>query len=411
MNAESVLRRRDVPCRSRRFPAGMLLVALVTLLPAPLFAEVPRAGRALLRPGVKGGGSLTRAIVDTFVPLWAQEDRLLFVNPHIVLTDAHENEGNFGLGYRQLVSDRLILGANLYYDERESHYGNPFHQLGWGLEALTPWVEGRLNVYHPLSPAKRVPTLDAGSFTETQLLRFNGYEEPLPGLDYEAAVLVPYLSRYLETRVALGGFWYNAKHGKDVDGHRLRLELRPNDWLTFDVEWKALHGGKSETFVGGSLSLPFDVGACFQRKNPFTGWREVLRVGHRGLAPSTRVSPMPSSGISTSRVKPNPMLYIQIPSRTWSSWITPIPAPPMGPTPIRIRPYPPPSVMLGRRADASLSGPVAGPTRIRASPYLATPSSGEPATRSLAKAEAVPQCLMGMALPSSLSLVATPCKA
>lgn len=63
---------------------------------------------------------------------------------------------NAGLGIRYLTPSIWIVGANAYYDNRQgshrgfSQVGNPFQQVGVGFEALSPFLDFRLNIYLPV---------------------------------------------------------------------------------------------------------------------------------------------------------------------------------------------------------------------------------------------------------------------
>lgn len=261
-----------------------LFVGLGLTVPGNVLATTdgsPEPWQPVVRPGFVAGdtGPLT-GYTDLFVPLWQDATTLVFLNPRLVVTDSGTNEQNVGLGVRHLTEEEeWLLGANLFYDTRWSDLENRFHQVGLGVEALSTWVDVRLNYYHPFSKAVREPSLDAFTFSETNLLRLPGFEEPLAGLDYEAGVLLPWVSDILETRAHIGGFHFNSEKATDVQGWRFRLEARPTAAVT--LEWTLEHtaGKGSDTFIGGFIRLPFAVGHLFQGKNPFQGASQAFRLG------------------------------------------------------------------------------------------------------------------------------------
>lgn len=63
---------------------------------------------------------------------------------------------NSGVGIRYLTPSLWIIGANAYYDNRQGSHrgfnqiGNPFQQVGVGFEALSPFLDFRINVYLPI---------------------------------------------------------------------------------------------------------------------------------------------------------------------------------------------------------------------------------------------------------------------
>jgi len=101
--------------------------------------------------GLKPGTDDFRARLGVFAPLWRRERSLLFLDARAVLGDAEYHEGNVGLGWRQLVGERLLVGGALFYDRLRSARNNTFHQVTLSLEALSRTWDVRLNTYLPLT--------------------------------------------------------------------------------------------------------------------------------------------------------------------------------------------------------------------------------------------------------------------
>jgi len=241
--------------------------------------EIIKSWPAVIRPGfLTNKGDPTTGYLDYFLPVWQDETNMFFINPKVSFSNDDAYERNIGLGFRHMrMDERFILGANVFYDRRKSKHDNRFHQVGFGLEALSYWFDARVNYYHPTTGAKRIDSLTTHKFSETSLLRFNGLEEPLRGIDYEGGVLIPFLSDILETRIYGGGFYFKSKKFKNKQGTRLRVETRPNRMLTFEVKVDYDRDFGTGTSVGAFLSLPFDLGKIAEGKNPFDGWREAIR--------------------------------------------------------------------------------------------------------------------------------------
>ena len=81
-----------------------------------------------------------------------------------------------------LAKDRLILGANVFYDTRETSWGTHHDQIGMGLEAMAEipmgsldlGVSGRFNYYIPLSDPIRSTRFTGGGPTSGFLFREGG---------------------------------------------------------------------------------------------------------------------------------------------------------------------------------------------------------------------------------------------
>jgi hypothetical protein len=113
---------------------------------------------AQVRPGIWGGTDdpSRGRLLDLFIPVWGSRQHVLFFNP-IGRVDNKENyEFNAGLGWRGLFwGDRAILGLNFYYDNVWTQNDNNFGQVGFGVEALSKWVDFRFNYYNPVGDTKK----------------------------------------------------------------------------------------------------------------------------------------------------------------------------------------------------------------------------------------------------------------
>jgi len=98
--------------------------------------------------GLQGG-------VDALLPVWSNENQLLFLDARGSTDDESQQDASLGLGFRALLPDSdLILGANLFYDSLWTEHDNQFNQIGLGLEVLSEWVDGRVNYYLPEDDAE-----------------------------------------------------------------------------------------------------------------------------------------------------------------------------------------------------------------------------------------------------------------
>ncbi|MCD6256570.1 inverse autotransporter beta domain-containing protein [Candidatus Aerophobetes bacterium] len=230
-----------------------------------------------LRPGLRGGDGKTFFYTDYLTPLSSDEKSLVFLNLKVMMGNVHTNEENLGIGYRRLLDEKWILGANFFYDTRYSKNGFRHYQIGCGLEALSKWIDFRANYYHPISGEKHIEDEDYYGFGERSLLKYEKYEEALKGFDAEVSFLVPKISNFVKTKIYGGGYWYNSKLGRDVEGVKAGVEIRPSPALAFNVEAKNDNVFGSNTFIEGYVTLPFEVGNIFKGKNPLAGWKDFLR--------------------------------------------------------------------------------------------------------------------------------------
>jgi hypothetical protein len=147
-----------------RFVCRFLLAVILTTTQTPVWAQettakTPEAGptdlqlkteaeRAAgrLTLGGRFGESTSEGYLDALQPLIGGEHAILFLNPKLSGNDDDEQEWSIGLGGRVLLpGPQVILGANVFYDERETEQNNKFDQVGAGVEALSKWVDARAN--------------------------------------------------------------------------------------------------------------------------------------------------------------------------------------------------------------------------------------------------------------------------
>ena len=138
------------------------------------------------------------------------------------------------------------------------------------------------------------------------------------GLDYEAGFLLPLVSDLIETRFYMGGYHYDSKLGKNINGITARIEARPTPSFVIDVQLKHDNVFHTDAYVGGYVTLPFSIGNIFKGKNPFEGWEESLALFKGPRKPKKRITDMvirdidvvSSEGSETIHVKEHDMVYV-----------------------------------------------------------------------------------------------------
>ncbi|MBU1924533.1 MAG: inverse autotransporter beta domain-containing protein [Candidatus Omnitrophica bacterium] len=284
---------------NRKIPACLFycIAVLIFILSCCLFvpvcfsqqflpSEYPGQARMGLRHGKNNNE--TWVYTDFFIPIYnydssitfGSNEWLLFLNPKLVLSDGSTDEENFGAGLRYLCADVLledgfILGANFYYDSKYSKNGLRHSQLGLGAEFLSKNFDLRYNYYKPTTEKKVV--CDYYELGETSLNEYLKVEEALPGYDIEAGIPVPILTHFIETWAYGGIYRYTSDLRDDVDGTRWRLEINPAPAFAFTLEINDDNVSGKDTFVGGHVSLRFDIADMLYRRNPFEDWQEAFR--------------------------------------------------------------------------------------------------------------------------------------
>ena len=303
---------------------GLAVVVALVLAPVPGLAKEAKAAKPakadvktsgggalseLPDPAVSAGGRFGEGVFEGFgdvlAPVILLKDGIVFINPRATLNDNDAEEYNLGVGYRRLVAPRnMILGANVYYDHRETELGASFDQLGLGVEFLSEWVDARANYYLPDDDEELVNEFDtetssSSSSTRTEWLRpypkdhsfyqisrtttrttvtttrqhFEQYEQAMEGWDAEIGMKlpVPALDDLMDLKVFGGYYSFDGKFGQeDIEGFKGRLELRAMPSVFVDAEAfedKELNG--TDYYVGARVVAPFSIEKISKGKNPF----------------------------------------------------------------------------------------------------------------------------------------------
>ncbi len=324
-------------------------VAAVETKPA---AEWPAAE---LTVGFQTRDSETEGIGDLLIPLWNPGGTgLLFVNPRSAFTDHDAEEYNLGVGYRQLLpKQKVILGANAYYDYRDTGYAE-YDQWGVGFELLSTWIDARANYYDPeddrtlvgsrtettTSQSARTSeswgdphaddhaivqdyTLTRTLTTTTTTKTFEQYQQALGGFDWEVGLRLPLpvKSETMEARVFAGAYDFDRDFGDDAKGWKARGEVRLLSSLFLDAgayENKDLTG--SDWFAGARLSVPLDLAKISLGRNPFSTAKSRAAREPRdfGARLTEMVMRDPQVRLETSKFIENPELATEEISSTTS---------------------------------------------------------------------------------------------
>jgi len=168
--------------------------------------------------------------------------------------ESSQNAANAGLGFRFAPNRTdVILGANVYYDYRNVHYGS-FNQIGIGFESLGPLLNFRINGYLPLGKQSQ-------HYSSKYFARYPGgyfiirkkFADSLRGLDFEAEMLIA-KNCCVDIYLAIGGYYYEKKKcGKNILGSEYRLTVYPQSCFSFGV--CATHNCHYQTRVQAEITF------------------------------------------------------------------------------------------------------------------------------------------------------------
>lgn len=276
---------------SRTGQASVFAALALTLAIAPQASardlSAPKWTPWLELGGFYGSNDTSRGEAVLWVPLAQSHNSVLFGEARGKLFEDDMREGNFALGYRQMQANGWNIGVWGGYDIRESQFGNTFHQLAGGIEALSDRWDIRANAYLPLNDSETLFRASAFTPTAAPVLNFTGTsiglitsgftttstleELSLHGFDAEIGAKVFSTPLDLsgprhELRLYAGAYHFDHSDlPNSVTGPRVRAEWRMDDiidqWagsrLTFEAEYSHDQLRDDRVEVGARLRLPF----------------------------------------------------------------------------------------------------------------------------------------------------------
>ncbi len=236
--------------------AGASLASLLLCGPAladkwsPSLDALGRAGSD------QGGGAL-----DLLVPLYQDDDTLLFGNALGGLDSDTSTGTSLGLGLRLQLDESVIVGGYVFGDWLRTSHDNAFFQVTGGLEVMTEDWDLRVTGYLPLTSERLVAgrsavdgtTGSGGIGVGTGTLEVhddelgiqwegidgapgvNGFKDQealLAGGEAEVGYKLPLdhtLGKNWEVRTYFGGYYFSAEDYDTFAGPRARVELRAYD--------------------------------------------------------------------------------------------------------------------------------------------------------------------------------------
>jgi hypothetical protein len=148
------------------------------------------------------------------------------------------NTYNLGIGYRNIVNNKVMLGINSFYDYQDDHN---LQRYSIGVEAIGNYLEFRANRYMAISNRKEVEP--------------NVFEQVLNGYDAEIGGLIP------KTKLKIFASytrWQADKAPNDLIQRAMRLEYPINKSILFDLKYTSDYR-KRDNFDKNRISASITV--------------------------------------------------------------------------------------------------------------------------------------------------------
>jgi hypothetical protein len=215
----------------------------------------------------KLGNERSLGEADLLIPLWQNNDSLLFANLRGRVDNDDSYEGNIGVGLRHMLDNGWNLGGYGYFDRRKSPYDNFFNQVTLGVEALSMDWDLRANAYIPVGETSHFEeSLDTVDFSGTAITYRAGEERSMSGYDAEIGWRIPVFSPEddKQLRVYAGGYRFTDSKAETIQGPRARLEMKFNalpflsrgSRLSLGLEYQHDDPRGSQSFAVLRLSIP-----------------------------------------------------------------------------------------------------------------------------------------------------------
>jgi hypothetical protein len=123
--------------------------------------------------------------LDLFMPLYQNDSAMLYGDLRAQTDDAGNQEGNAGLGFRNMGEDWIVGGYGFFDYRKSDETGNIFTQGALGVEVLSETLDLRANVYLPEGGEQTAASATAVELVGGSLQMRAGFERALPGADGE----------------------------------------------------------------------------------------------------------------------------------------------------------------------------------------------------------------------------------
>lgn len=172
---------------------------------------------------------------------------------------------NGGLALRYECSSRsAILGLNGFYDYRETSWNQDFHQVGMGLEYLTPFFDVRMNGYLPVGTKLSHSKTDWFYYEDSYYATSQNQRVAYSGLDIEIGSSLKKfdLSNSLNLYGAIGYYFYkNRKHFPNDYGVKARIEALISEAIR--LEFKTGFDNSYHGMAAGTISFEIPLETLF----------------------------------------------------------------------------------------------------------------------------------------------------
>ncbi|WP_197440604.1 inverse autotransporter beta domain-containing protein [Polystyrenella longa] len=175
------------------------------------------------------------------MPYMIEDGTMWFTDFRFFLSNDLQYGGNIGLGYRQEVANKTVIGTNFFYDIDETSE-DMFHQLGFGLETYAEKWDARANFYFPIGETQGDTRVRDSNYRYSGTSIIYDLErrtnQAYQGVDVEIGYLIPTdFTEDHNVRLFGGLYHFEGDAGEDIDGYKVRLQGDVSESFQTQVEY------------------------------------------------------------------------------------------------------------------------------------------------------------------------------
>ena len=253
---------------------------------SPIIKEAKNKWLGEIEFGGKLGNHRDLADASLFLPMTQDKNSLLYLSIRGQIDEFDNSEGNWGLGYREILpNNKWILGGYSYFDALKSENDNVFKQLTFGFELLSTKWDFRSNFYFAENKEQSIKGTENQSSNiivdQHDLYMLTNQEaadaeRPMSGADFEVGYKLP---QFEDARLFAGGYFFTTFHDsyEEMSGARVRLDAHAmnvdfissgaNIRLGVDAQYDNIRD--EQIFAVAKLKIPLNMGKT-PRQNRLT---------------------------------------------------------------------------------------------------------------------------------------------
>ncbi len=212
--------------------------------------------------------------LDYMKPIWDYENRLIILDTKLKADNHQSKEINLGLVHRNNFNDNVIIGVYGYFDYRRTGTGFNVSGITLGAEALSQYLDARVNLYLPFKDKKKIchnnkKTVEIKGTSIFAITGGHKYEYAHKGYDIEVGGPIfgfsENINEKIGTKLFVARYDFRAKGVKSIIGTRFRLEQklgsmqlrehRLNFTLNAETQYDKVRKRQSYIGLGAKLEL------------------------------------------------------------------------------------------------------------------------------------------------------------